>query len=666
MTDLADNPMDTATRRERKPFTARTVKDAWERGMKATRAERQQAALNDSFLGNQHWNYWNRATNRLEELPRNPDRVRATVAKVGPDSDRIIAKLTSRPLVWEVPPKSADDSAIQASRIAEAAVANTALEQGWEEIRFEHAHVTWSNAVGAIAIEWDPTIGTTVGVDENGNEIKTGDVKLTVLSIHEIACEPGTADLRKARYWISGVAMPPDTVKDMYGLQDKPAADARGVDSVWRSNDPDRSANNPMTMVYTYYERPMNGSEGRVATIIDEQIVAEGPWPFPWTDRLNVAVCKVRPLHRKWWGHTPVSDAVPIQAAFNASWSSILEHMKQAGNARMWVPFGALEDLEDLSDLSGEAVFYNPINGAMPAFQSPPSMPDWWIRQPSMLGEQMDNVLGQNEVSRGGAPAGIESGIALSVLAENDDTMIGRFGRNMADMWGDVASMTLKLYEHHVRERRSAMVQMPYARVPEVVWWNGEMLDGHTTAHVPTDAVAPRNRSAQQAYAFQLYDRGIIQSAQQLAKVADLPDSDDLLAGIDPDTARANRENAHIAAGQPRTIDVIDDHNNHIAIHRDFMRSERFEQLDPEIQNIMRMHVAAHELYAAQQAAIQAQAAGISPIAAALPTEATQVIDPQQLAGVAASLGVMAPAAGTGMPEPQPESDAETGEPTDE
>lgn len=639
-----------------KPFSAALVRDRWERGTKATRRERQNALLNQCFLLNQHWNYWNRASGRLEEIPRNPDRVRATIAKVGPDSDRILAKLTSRPLTWEINPKTADDQAIQASRVGEAALAQVALEQQWEEIRFEHAHVTWTGGVGLIALEWDTSVGTTIGMTEEGREIKTGDVKLSVLSIHEVACEPGTPDIRKGKWWMSGVAMPSEDVKETWNLPKTPEADARGSETVWRTLEGDRSADTPMTMVYTYYERPCNGSPGMTATIIGQEIVEQGPWPFPFTDRLNVAVCKVRPIHRKWWGHTPVTDAVPVQTAINASWSSIIEHMKQAGNARLWVPYGSIEDIEDLSDLSGEAVPYNPINGAKPGYESPPSMPDWWIRQPDMLGAQMDNILGQKEVSRGGAPAGVESGLALSILSENDDTMIGRFGRNMADMWGDIGSMVLKLYEAYVRASRTAMVQMPNARIPEVVRWNGDSLQGHTTAHVPTDAIAPRNRSAQQAYAFQLYDRGIIKTPTELAKVADLPDSDDLLAGIDPDTSRANRENAHLAAGMPRTVDIIDDHQNHIFLHRNFMRSERYENLPLETQDMIRQHLAAHEMYAAQQAAAQAQAAGISPIAATLPTEATTVVSPEQLAAGAA-MGQLAPAAGTEpvMDEPQGE-----------
>jgi hypothetical protein len=304
--------------------------------------------------------------------------------------------------------------------------------------------------------------------------------------------------------------------------------------------------------------------------------------------------------------------------------------MKLAGNARLWVPMGAVDDIEDLTDTAGEAVEYNPINGQKPTYEAPPTMPDWWIRQPAMLEKAMDDILSIHDVSRGEAPAGVESGIALSILSENDDTPVGALAKSLGECWGRATSMVLKLWEKNVEETRSSMIYAP-GNVPEAIKWSGKDLLGQTTAIVPLDSVMPRSRAAQAAYAMQLYDRKIIQTPMELAKVADLPDQDDLLAGIDPDTARAQRENYWLAIGSARTVDVIDDHQNHLKIHRDFQRSERWEYLDQQTQMIMRQHCEAHELYAAGAAAEQVQAVGVSPLAAMLPTMGTKPLPTDDL-----------------------------------
>jgi hypothetical protein len=626
---------------EEKPLSASVIREKWDRSLRHSRFEREQAAVNGMFLRNRHWIYWNRSSGRLEELPREPSRVRATVPRVGPDSRRIIAKLMRRNLVFDVPPTSPDDAAMRAARIGESALVEAQRKQSWEDARHEHANCVWEAGVAGLCVEWDWRVGTPIGMDEQGRPIGTGDVKLSVVSIHEIGCEPGTRDLEHARWWIRGVALPPPEVKDLYGLPKEPKADARAIDTIWRVTDSEQWTNVPLTMVLTYYERPTGMRQGVVATVVDGEVVDGGPWPFPFDDRLNISVAHVEKIHGKWYGHTPVSDAVGVQALYNASWSSIVEHMKLAGNARLWVPMGSVDDIEDLSDLPGEAVEYNPINGLSPEYKAPPTMPDWWIRQPAMLESAMDDILGVHDVSRGEAPTGVESGIALSILSENDDTPVGALARSLGECWGRACTMVLKLWEANVQETRDATVYSG-GNIPEAVRWSGKDLMGQTTVVVPLDSVIPRSRAAQAAYAMQLYDRKIIQTPVELARVADLPDQDDLLSGIDPDTARAQRENYWLAIGSPRTIDIIDDHQNHLKIHRDFMRSERYENLPEEVQVLIRQHCQAHEMYAAQAAAEQVQAMGVSPLAAMLPTTGTKPLPTENL-GQAMAAGTMVP-----------------------
>lgn len=636
MTDVYETP----AHREDQPLSPRTIRERWDRSLRSTRIEREQAAVNAMFLRNKQWLFWNRGSGRLEELPREPSRVRATVPRVGPDSRRIIAKLMRRGLVFDVPPTSPDDAAIQASRLAEAALSEAQRKQHWEDLRLDHAQCVWDAGVAGLCVEWDQRVGQPIGMDQMGRPIGTGDVRLSVISIHEIGCEPGTRDLEHALWWIRGVAMPPSEVKEIYGLAREPKADARAIDTIWRVTDGESWTQVPLTMVLSYFERPSMTKPGVVVTVVDGEIVDAGPWPFPFDDRLNIAVARVEPIHGRWFGHTPVTDAVGIQALLNASWSSIVEHMKLAGNARCWVPMGAVDDLEDLTDTPGEFVEFNPINGQKPGWEAPPPMPDWWIRQPEMLGAAMDDVLSVHDVSRGDAPAGVESGIALSILSEADDTPVGALAKSLGECWGRAASMCLKLWEANVQETRQATVVNQ--DVPEAISWSGGDLLGQTEAVVPLDAVLPRSRAAQAAYAMQLYDRQIIRTPYELAKVADLPDQDDLMAGIDPDTARAQRENRWLAIGTPRTVDVIDDHQNHLKIHRDFQRSDRWDYLPQQIQQLMRDHCQAHELYAAQQGAQQVQALGVSPLAAQLPTEATKPLQTDNL-GQAALAGSMVP-----------------------
>src|SRR5262252_8889556 len=113
-------------------INASKIRELWDRSSRSMRQEREQAAVNGMFLRNRQWVYWNRGSGRLEEVPRSPARVRATVPRVGPDSRRIIAKLMRRGLTFDVPPATPDDAAIRASRVGESALTQAQREQGWE------------------------------------------------------------------------------------------------------------------------------------------------------------------------------------------------------------------------------------------------------------------------------------------------------------------------------------------------------------------------------------------------------------------------------------------------------------------------------------------------------------------------------------------------------
>lgn len=631
-------------------MSAAQVKEKWATGTRAVRQERNQAAVNRMFLQNKHWVHYNRVTERLEELHRDPNRVRATVAKIGPDSRTLIAKLMRRPLTFDVPPATPDDAAIKGSRLAESVLVETSRRQNWERLRADHAWQTWEGGVAGVAVDWNRQAGTPLGQDEQGRLIATGDVELSIVSLHEIATEPGTRSLEDAYWWIKGQAHPPEWVQNRYQLDKKPEADARISDYLYRVGE-QREAE-PMTLVLHYYCRPSPSMpQGLVGTVVGDRFVdGPYPWPFPFTGKLNITVATVMPLHGRWLGHTPVTDAVPVQALINASWSSIVEHMKLAGNARMWIPSGSLEEDQVLSDLSGELVEFNPIPGAPnPEWKSPPVMPDWWIRQPEMLGSAMDDILGLHAISRGDSPTGIESGVALSILSENDDTPVGAFAKELGECWGRAASLVLEMYAAYVTETRASMVHLP-GGVAEVMDWTGQDLMGQTQALVPLDSVLPRSRAAQAAYALQLYDRQIIKAPTELAKVADLPDQDDLLDGISPDTARAQRENAKLTSGRVRMVQPFDDHIVHMNVHHSYMKSERYELLPPEAQDLFRLHIQAHETMAAEQAGSMARDASLNPMLPQLPTTYSKPVDPAMLAQSVP----MSPMVGPQMPAGDP------------
>ena len=601
-----------------------TIRDLYHKGLRAQRRTNRDFWLNSAFLRGDQWVYFNPSTRRLDQVPVDQDRVRVTINRLWGGSRTVISKLTQRPLVFEVVPNSADDIAIEGSKVGDAILHAVKTEHRWESIRESVAWSTWKGGVAAVCVDWDATKGKPTALADDGRKLPSGDTQETALSVAEFVVEPGNREAREANWWIKAQTFTPEAVKAQWGLEELPPADATaGLSSLEKAlasaqhlglSGPNESvADVPLTLVLTYYERPNpSRPDGRVEVIVNNKTVW-GPkkWPFPFVDHLNLATTRETVVENTWLGETIVSAARPVQVAYNMAWSDLLEHADIAGNARLLTPQSALELTEQYSDIPGEVAVYMD-GGDRPSWLSPPQLPNWLLQMPGELSAQIDDMLGVHDVSRGQAPANIESGYGLAVLAEQDATPIGKMSSDNAQMWSEVGSMVLKLYEANVKETRTAVTSRP-GEPPETTSWTGATLAGQTTAVVPIELVAPRSRAAQAKLAETLLQMGMISTLEEMTRVAELPGERQLIAAVRPDIDRARRENSAMAQGKVMIPENFDNHSEHIAEHNNFRKSARYETMTSKLKDLYAAHIQAHETLAAEEAAqqqLRAQAGG--------------------------------------------------------
>ena len=609
---------------------AKRVVEQFEKARKTVRGEIQDYWLNSAFLEGHQWVYFNTQSNRIDTYAGDPERVQAVMNRIWPAQRTTISKLTQRALTFEVMPSAPDDATMRGASTAEAILHDVHVRHRWESLRTRNALSTWLGGTAAICVDWDPSLGNQVDQDKF-----EGDTVETPLAISEFVVEPGSRDPVTARWWIKSQTLPPAQVKATYKMDKEPPADAfsaevAGTERLQKSRN--ESQRPDLTRVLTYYERP-NGSspKGSVAVVVDGKYVfGPKPWPFPFKDRLNLAITYETPRDQEWSGVTVVTAARPVQVLLNLAESNVAEHMKNAGNARMGVPQSTMDLMDTFSDLPGE-MFPFPDGSNLPAWIAPPPMPNWWAEWPAKLREELDDLLGVHDISRGAAPANIESGYGLSILAEHDSTPVGRMIKSQAEAWSQVATMVLELYSSMVKETRKAMIRVP-GDVPEVVPWSGKELHGQTTAVVPEDAIVPRSRAGLQAMAEKMVQMGLIQDVETFAALSELPDQKEMLARSRPDAAKARRENSMLALGRPQVPADFDEHEVHIAEHNVFRKSTKYERLEPDARVMVDEHIQAHSTMAAELAGRSRQAAAVDPMLAASPqADARPTLDPEQL-----------------------------------
>ncbi len=581
--------------------------------------------LNSAFYEGDQWVFWS-PNNEVAEFPRANGRVHTVVNKFQPNVITNHARLTKRNLVFEVLPTGADDATVHSAHLADHLIRAEHRDSAWEKARKTNLINVDFGGTSAIMVEWNPQIGDPLGEDpETGEIILSGNPQLTPLSICEFTLEPGTQHDHESRYLLVCRAFTPEQAKEAFGLSFAPKPDAQtGVGPLQRKLTSRRTGNSQakLCLVYTYYERPSaNNQQGRHLVVINGEAVIDDAWPFPF-DHLNAYVFRQQVMPKKWTGETYLNQARYLQVQLNMAQSLIIETMKMAGNARLAIPDNAGIQSDDLTDTPGEIIYYDGTSSAPPQYISPAMVPAWMFEQVNVLKGDIDDIMFVHGISRGQAPGDRNSGLALTVLAEKDETPLGLMAHDQAEGWASLAGMVLELWEANVTELRKSVVQTAPGAPPLSRLWNGAHLRGQTKVNVPLEAVMPYSRAAQQAWVSQLAQQfpGMPQWSdfKFMSRALDLPGAESMILAADADVAKAELEAFLIATGDVVLPETFDDHAKHIAEHNDWRKSTAYMYAEPVVRRTMDQHIIAHMKMAmeemANQAGLEQQAPGASTV----------------------------------------------------
>lgn len=611
--------------------TGRLVVRRWKLCANELMKQRRDYWQNLAMYFGEQWVWWDSRRNMLQALPQawsplGKGRARTVANRVAPNLMSLLGRMLRNDLEFDVPPTDSADDVVSGAMLAEDVLAGTAREQNWRQIRFGENFAKFLGGTSAVCVEWDPAAGIPLGQVEGTNKIVgTGDVRLHALSIGEFGIEPGIRDERKARWWVQGLALAPEAVRDMLGLKWTPVSDASVMMSPLQTRLLEHLGRGQgvhhLTLLLTMYEKPNRLSpRGHYAVVVNGTTVHEGPWPFPDPHKLNLFIFRQQAVEGTWIGRTLMNDAVPLQVQYNFMRSCIAEHAKKVGNARLMAPQGSFIE-EDLSDDPGSVLWYTPdLGGTIPQYLRPPDLPRWMVGEAGALSAELDDVMFVHATSRGEASFDRASGQALALLAEKDDSPLGLMAFEESQGWAEIGEFVLKLYERMVTETRIAQAH-PGAGQPgqvRISRWNGAMLKGQTRALVPLETTLPVSQAAQQAFARDMWDRGLIKDPVVFARMLRLPQRE-LMGVIDADVWKAQRENVRMSMGHAIHPALFDDHAKHIAEHNRDRKSDSYIYASDTVRKIKDYHIEYHEKMAAEQLGRQTQLASMNPALAALP-----------------------------------------------
>lgn len=634
---------------------ASKVLELWNESRREVRVSEREYSLNRAFdSGDQYLRWDSSSLDAMVREYRTPAdaETRTTVNLFRSRRRSLTARLTASPLTGDVRASSNDAEGLRKQRLAD-----TVLRAMWgpagmhgEATRAQEVKYTMFGGNAAVCLEWDPSaVNGPPAVDPTtGITTPAGGPKWSAMNIGEFGVEPGSRTQRDARWWIRRSLAPPEQVQATYGLAKPPPTDGYAkstpMSKMLATRRGERSQPLNLTTVLAYFRRPTPTDPGCVVHYVGNESVASGPWPFPFSDHLNLYVFSCDEPDETWITEPWLSDARPIQSMYNDVRTSIREHVLRASNARIVVEEGSMDDPSIFDDQPGQIIEYK-ANTRPPAWMESGKVERWLQMEPDRLLGEINDVLAQPDVARGVAPGDRNSGAALALLAEKADGPLGPFARDQARGWSQILTDTLRTLHHHMKpgEVRQAVIYTDQ-NVPHRVEWTKDDLDANVEVTVPIESTEPRSFTAIRAQMIDLARTFPAMFANidpaTMSRTLGLGSIQSVLASADKVRQFVEWENDQMMSMVVVVPDGWHNHDAHIAIHEEYRNSSAYETAGQDVQELVDSHIAGHKALAAKAAADAMAAA-------------------QEQAMMAAEMGMMPPG-------PMPDDEQEEGPPEDE
>lgn len=523
---------------------------------------------------------------RLYEPPAPRWRVRLIVNKIRPAVRKELTKLTKEQIQYYVLPRSTDEDDLAGARAAE-----QISDYLFDELRFDFIRrrsTLWTLLCGTSFMKdwWNP-----YDVDSSDNP---GKVCLeTVDPFHLYVPDLAEEDMEGQPFAIHAIAKSCEWVETTYGVKVQADVKSSGTpleQKFFGALGVSKQPTEDLAFIKEAWIKPCKDHpEGAFLTWSSETLLSYVPmWPVPYKDFPFSKIDHI-PTGR-FYGESVIKDLIPLQKELNRTRSQLIEAKNRMSKPQLIAPKGSV-DPNRITSEPGLIITYTP--GFAPPTPLPLSqIPQYVIDEVARCQQDMDDIAGQYEVSKGRTPPGVEAASAIAYLQEENDTRLFHTVASIEEAVEKVGRHILTLADTYWDEQRLVRVTGK-DRLFEATMFSKADIRGNTDFKIEAGSSAPRSRAAKQAFLTELGKLGWL-PPDKILKYLDMADANKLYDELQTSVRQAQRENLVMSQGMQLPINDFDDDEVHNQEHAQYMRSQEYEVLDPGIKQILLLHLASH------------------------------------------------------------------------
>jgi hypothetical protein len=592
--------------------------------------------LNIAFIeGNQYLDI-NAASMSLEEVPQMYWwQEREVFNQIAPIIETRISRLSRMRPLLKVLPGTNEQEDVRASKVGTQLLKNVQKEQ---EIGIKTGILyAWMEACGTAFMKhiWNNAKGEVIAkiqaIDEKKQvreeEIREGDIDVTVVPPQEIFPDSSYRDdISNCKSIIHAKAFHIDDIFDIWGIEVDPEdvsamqlqRSMLGIGGLGYGQGGFRFQNTRLkdhAIVKEYWERPSrNFPQGRLIIVCSGKLLYFGPLPYRTGDgyELDIPFTKVDCITRPgvFWGRTVVERLIPVQRRYNALRNRKAEYLNRVAIGQ-WIVEEESTDVDYLEQEAGApgAIFTKKRGYADPHPVETPSLPAQFDKEEASLLNEFSMISGVSEISRQSeAPPGVNSGVALSIALEQDDTRLSSTAGNIENFFVQSGKKWLRLYKQFAVFERT-LRSVGKNNLVEVMDWSAADIKSDDVIVEPFSAIVESPAQRRQMV-FDLLKTGLFNDPETGGidketrhKILEMIELGHWESADDDDELhinKAERENRLMQKGSIQNVVNYDDHVLHVAQHNRFRLSTEYEELvrrNPVIDSIFQHHINIHLQY---------------------------------------------------------------------
>jgi hypothetical protein len=328
-----------------------------------------------------------------------------------------------------------------------------------------------------------------------------------------------------------------------------------------------------------------------ILTYYEEWPYSHKEYPFTRLQQLETG---------RFYGESIIVDLIPLQQEYNRTRSQIIEDKNRMARPMLLVQQGSI-NANAVRGIPGEMIMYKP--GTQPPVPlQMPNIPNYVVEHLRHLQEEMSDLAEQRQLEQG-IPSGVTAATAISYLQENQDETLAECLRDKERAHERICRHLLSyVIQYWDAERQIKVVGQDQNF--ETYLLSATNLRGNTDWHVVAGSATPQSRAAKQALLMELMKMGILPADKGL-QFLDMGDTARVFEEMQTDVREAERQNLHMAQGEPQETNDWQNLLVHIQIHDNYRKREEYEALEELPKMIFRHHVFKDMFLLAKQLAPQ-------------------------------------------------------------